>query len=77
MRYSYKLNTEQNRAAVEMPFGIACYEGGLDSGEWKGQHLGVVGSWADAERWLSGDHVNLIRIYHSTGDHSSESRQYS
>lgn len=47
------MNIEGTRAAIEVPFGIALYEGEEIDGKFSGTHCGVVGSHEEAMEWVN------------------------
>jgi hypothetical protein len=47
----------------DLVFGIACYEGAAQGDEWVANHAGIAKTDDDAEAWLRGEDVVLMRVY--------------
>jgi hypothetical protein len=67
MKIWHRFNDRKNptRCITEEACGWGCYEGTNDGMEFKGQHVGALGSIEEAERWLAGDDqsVKPLEIY--------------
>jgi hypothetical protein len=52
-----------DRAASAEPCGYALYLGGVQGGEFRGTHQGVVETAQEAEAWVRGEDVATVAVH--------------